>query len=77
MPDENKLDLKPPTRLEQWKLDEIQEPLWLQISRENFISLIKHVVDNLNNGKYKTIVDCKTWFKKRKNIFAGNNYQSN
>ena len=77
MPDENKLDLKQPTQLEQWKIDKIQKPLWLQISRENFIWLIKHVVDNLNNGKYKTIVDCKTWVKKCKKEFAGNYDQNN
>ena len=45
--DENKLDLKQPTQLEQLILDEIRKPLWLKASRENFISLIKYVVDNL------------------------------
>ena len=55
--DENKLDLKQPTQLEQLKLDEIRKPLWLKASRKNLISLIKHVVDNLNSDKYKTSVN--------------------
>ena len=55
--DENKLDLKQPTQLELLKLDEIRKPLWLKASRENFISLIKYVVDNLNSHKYKTSVN--------------------
>ena len=55
--DENKLDLKQPTQLEQLILDEIRKPLWLKASRENFISLIKYVVSNLNSDKCKTSVN--------------------
>ena len=55
--DENKLDLKQPAQLELLKLDEIRKPLWLKASRQNFISLIKYVVDNLNSHKYKTSVN--------------------
>ena len=57
MPDENKSYIKQPTQLEQLKLDEIQKSIWLKASREDFISLIKDVVDHLNNDKYKVIVD--------------------
>ena len=54
---EDRSDTRQPQQLEQLKLDEIQKPLCLKVSRENFISLIKDVVDNLNNDKYKTTVD--------------------
>ena len=55
--DENRSDLKQPTQLKQLKLNEIPKPLWIKLSREDFNSLIKDVVDSLDNEKYKTIVD--------------------
>ena len=57
MSDENRSDLKQPTQLKQLKLNEIPKPLWIKLSREDFNSLIKDVVDSLDNEKYKTIVD--------------------
>ena len=57
MSDENRSDLKQPTELKQLKLNEIPKPLWIKLSREDFNSLIKDVVDSLDNEKYKTIVD--------------------
>ena len=47
--DGNRSDLKQPTQLKQLKLNEISKPLWINLSRENFNSLITDVVDNLDN----------------------------
>ena len=55
--DENRSDLKQPTQLKQLKLNEIPKPLWIKLSREDFNSLIKYVVNDLDNNKFKTIVD--------------------
>ena len=57
LPYEDRSDIKQPTQLEQLKLNEIQKALCLKVSRDNFISLIKVAVDNLNNDKNKTTVD--------------------
>ena len=43
--------------LKQLKLNETHKPLWIKFSREDFNSLIKDVVDNVDKDKYKTIVD--------------------
>ena len=45
------------------------------MSRENFNSLIKDVVDNLDNADYKTTVNNRRY--DLKNTFTGNNYQKN
>ena len=55
--DKNRSDLKQPTQLKQLKLNEIPKPLWIKLSREDFNSLIKDVVDNLDNDKSKITVD--------------------
>ena len=47
--DENKLDIKQPTQLKQLKLNEIPKPLWITLSRKDFNSLVKDVVDNLDS----------------------------
>ena len=52
--DENKLDIKQPTQLKQLKLNEIPKPLWITLSRKDFNSLVKDVVDNLDSEDYKT-----------------------
>ena len=39
--------------------DEIQNPLWVKINRNDFNSLIQDVYNNLNNNEFKTIVDKK------------------
>ena len=44
-------------QLKQLKLNDTHKPLWIKFSREDFNSLIKDVVDNVDKGKYKTIVD--------------------
>ena len=43
-------------QLKQRKLNKIQKSTWIELSRENFKSLINDVVDNLDNDKYKTLV---------------------
>ena len=44
--------------------------------RNDFISLIKDVVDNLDNKDYQTTVDgLKCDLKNDRKVFAGNNYQ--
>ena len=54
--DDNRSDLKQPTQLKQLKLNEISKPLWVNLSRENFDSLIKDAVDNLYNEDYNKYV---------------------
>ena len=49
--DEDRSDIK------QLNLNEISKPLWMNLSREDFNSLIKNVADNLDNKNYKTNVD--------------------
>ena len=44
-------------QLKKLKLNETHKPLWIKFSREDFNSLIKDVVDNVDKGKQKTIVD--------------------
>ena len=49
--------------------NEISKPLWIKISRSDFIPLIKHVVDNLDDR------DCRTTVDKRKDDFKnGENF---
>ena len=48
------------------KPDEIQKPIWIKLSREEFNSLIKDVDDNLNNDEFKTTVDKKAYDEKWK-----------
>ena len=50
MPDENKSNLKEPMKLKKLKLKEIQKPLWVKSSHEDFNLLIKNVSNNLDNG---------------------------
>ena len=35
----------------------MSQPLWIKLSREDFNSLIKDVVHNLDNNRYETTVD--------------------
>ena len=54
---EDRSDIKQSTQLEQLKLNEISKPLWMSLPRNDYNSLIKDVVDNLDNEDYKTIVN--------------------
>ena len=57
MSGDNRSDIKQQMQLKQLKLNDTHKPLWIKFSREDFNSLIKDVVDNVDKGKYKTIVD--------------------
>ena len=47
--EKSKLDTKEPTQLKQINLNEIIKPLWIKLSRNDFLSLLKDVVNNLDN----------------------------
>ena len=55
--DEDRSDIKQPTQLKQLNLNEISKQLWIQIPRNDFISLIKYVFDNLDNKDFQTTVN--------------------
>ena len=55
--DEDRTGIKQPTQLKQPNLNEISKPLWIKISTNDFISLTKDVVDNLDDKDYQTTVD--------------------
>ena len=51
--DGDRPDIKQLTQLKQLNLNEISKLSWINLSRENFNSLIKDVADNLENEDYK------------------------
>ena len=57
MSDEDRSDIKQLTQLKQLNLNEISKPLWIEIPRKDFISLIKDIVDNLDNKDFQTTVN--------------------
>ena len=57
LPDKDRSGIKQPTQLKQLNLNEISKPLWIQISRNDFISLIKDFVNNIDDKDYQTTVD--------------------
>ena len=58
LPDEDRSNIKQPA---QWKylnlLKEISKPLWIKITRNEFISLIKDIANNLDDKDYQTAAD--------------------
>ena len=50
--DEDRSGTKQPTQLKQLNLNKLSKPLWIEISRNDFVSLIKVVVDNLDDKDY-------------------------
>ena len=44
-------------QLKQLNLNKISKPLWIEIPRNDFISLIKDVFDNLDNKDFQTTVN--------------------
>ena len=50
--DEDRSGIKQPTQLKLLNLNKVSKPLWIEISRNDFISLIKVVVDNLDDKDY-------------------------
>ena len=57
MSGKNKLDTKEPTQLKLINLNEIIKPLWIKLSTNDFLSLIKDVVNNLDNKNYRTTIN--------------------
>ena len=55
--EKSKLDTKKPTQLKQIELNKIIKPLWIKLSRNDFNSLIKDIVDNLDNKDYQTTIN--------------------
>ena len=55
--DEDKSDINQPTQLNQLNLKEMSKPIWIEVSRKDFISLIKDFADNLDKKDYKTTVN--------------------
>ena len=51
-----KSDTKEPTQLKHIDLNEITKPLWIKLSRIDFISLIKDVANNLDNKNYQSVI---------------------
>ena len=43
------------------KLDGVKRPLWAKMNKNDFDLLMKDVYDNLNNDKFKTTVNKKTY----------------
>ena len=66
MSDGDRPDIKQLTQLKQLNLNEISKLSWINLSRENFNSLIKDVVDNLDNADYKTTVNNRRYDLKNK-----------
>ena len=54
--EKSKLDTKEPTQLKQINLIEIIKPLWIKLSRKDFLSSVKDVVNNLENKNYQTMI---------------------
>ena len=57
MSERSKSDTKEPTQLKQIDLNEMTKPLWIKLSRSDFVSLIKDVVNNLDNKDYQTKIN--------------------
>ena len=53
--DEDRSGIKQPTQLKQLNLNEISKPLWIETFRDDFISLIKDVVNNLDDKDQITV----------------------
>ena len=76
MPDEDRSNIKQPTQLKYLNPNKISKPLWIEISKDDFMSLIKDVDDNLDNKDYKTKTGDNHYnFRNGKKCFARNNHQ--
>ena len=53
----SKSDSKDPTQLKQIDLNETTKPFWIKLSKSDFASLIKDVVNNLDNNDYQTKIN--------------------
>ena len=53
----SKSDTKDPTQLKQIDLNETTKLFWIKLSKSDFASLIKDVVNNLDNNDYQTKIN--------------------
>ena len=53
----SKSDTKEPAQLKQIDLNETTKLLWIKLSKSDFASLIKDVVNNLDNNDYQTKIN--------------------
>ena len=56
MSEKSKLDTKEPTQLKQINLNEIIKLSWIKLSRNDLLSLVKDIVNNLDNKNYQTMI---------------------
>ena len=56
MPDTDRSNIKQPTQLKNLNSNEISKPLWNEIPKNDFTSLIKDLVDNLDDKHCQTTV---------------------
>ena len=57
LPDTDRSNIKQPTQLKNLNSNEISKPLWNEIPKNDFTSLIKDLVDNLDDKHCQTTVD--------------------
>ena len=53
----SKSDTKKPTQLKQIDLNEIRKPLWIKLSISSLTSLVKDVLNNLDNKDYQNMIN--------------------
>ena len=70
MSERSKSDTEEPTQLKQIYLNEITKRLWIKLSETDFASLIKDVVNNLDNKDYQTSISNNRYDIKIQNNFC-------
>ena len=65
----SKSDTKQPTQSKHIDLNEITKPLWLKLCRSDLTSLIKDVVNNLENKDYQTTINNDEYYLKNEEQF--------
>ena len=70
MSERTKSDTEEPIQLKQIYLNEITKRLWIKLSGTDFVSLIKGVVNNLDNTDYQTTISNNRYDIKIQNNFC-------
>ena len=70
MSERTKSDTEEPIQLKQIYLNEITKRLWIKLSGIDFVSLIKDVVNNLDNTDYQTTISNNRYDIKIQNNFC-------
>ena len=70
MSERTKSDTEEPIQLKQIYLNEITKRLWIKLSGTDFVSLIKDVVNNLDNTDYQTTISNNRYDIKIQNNFC-------